>query len=123
MRRSVVIATLIDICCVAAFVTLGRHTHHEGDGMAGIWHTAWPFLAGLGIGLAAGRYWRRPAAIWPAGLCAWLGAAAVGMAIRVAAGQGTAVAFIAVALAVLGLFVLGWRCVTIVFSHVRHTSP
>jgi peptidoglycan/LPS O-acetylase OafA/YrhL len=123
MRPSVVVATLIDVCCVIAFVALGRQTHHDGDSVSGIWHTAWPFLAGLCIGLIAVRYWRRPTAIWPAGLGAWLGAAAVGMALRVAAGQGTALAFIAVALAFLGLFVLGWRCTTVVFSHARHTSP
>jgi len=33
------------------------------------------------------------------------------MALRVAAGQGTAVAFVLVALAFLGLFLLGWRLV------------
>jgi hypothetical protein len=31
------------------------------------------------------------------------------MTLRVVAGQGTALAFIAVALAFLGLFLLGWR--------------
>ena len=31
------------------------------------------------------------------------------MVLRVVAGQGTAVAFIVVALAFLGLFLLGWR--------------
>lgn len=123
MRPAVVIATLIDVCCVVAFVTLGRHTHHDGDSPAGIWYTAWPFLAGLGIGLTAARYWRRPAAIAPAGLGAWLGAAVAGMAIRVAAGQGTEVAFIAVTLLFLGLFLLGWRGAALIFSHLRHTGP
>jgi hypothetical protein len=33
------------------------------------------------------------------------------MIIRVLAGQGTAAAFIGVALAFLGLFILGWRVV------------
>jgi len=47
----------------------------------------------------------------PAGLGAWLGAAGAGMVIRVLAGQGTAAAFIAVTLAFLGLFLLGWRVV------------
>jgi hypothetical protein len=115
-------ATLIDVCCVLAFVAIGRHTHHDGDSAAGIWDTAWPFLAGLAIGLVVVRFWRRPTAIRPAGLGAWLGAAAAGMAIRVAAGQGTAAAFIAVALAFLGLFLLGWRWATLVFSHLRHMS-
>jgi hypothetical protein len=39
----------------------------------------------------------------------WLGTVAVGMILRVLAGQGTAFAFILVALAFLGLFQLGWR--------------
>jgi hypothetical protein len=92
-------------------VVIGRHTHHDGDSLTGIWHTAWPFLAGLAIGLAAVRAWRRPLALLPSGLGAWLGAALAGMVIRVLAGQGTAAAFVAVTLAFLGLFVLGWRAV------------
>jgi len=101
----------LDCCGVLAFVIIGRHAHHDGDSLAGIWHTAWPFLAGLVIGLAASRGWRRPLALVPAGLGAWLGTAVAGMAIRVLAGQGTAVAFIAVTLAFLALFLLGWRLV------------
>jgi hypothetical protein len=122
VRRSVFVATLADVCCVVAFVAIGRLTHHDGDSAAGIWDTAWPFLAGLAIGLVVVRFWRRPTAIRPAGIGAWLGAAAAGMAIRVAAGQGTALAFIAVALAFLGLFLLGWRYATLVFSHLRNMS-
>jgi Protein of unknown function (DUF3054) len=104
-------AVTLDCCGVLAFVIIGRHTHQDGDSLPGIWHTAWPFLAGLAIGLAAVRGWRRPLAIAPAGLGAWLGAAAVGMVIRVLAGQGTAAAFIAVTLAFMALFLLGWRLV------------
>jgi hypothetical protein len=110
----------LDACSVLAFVAIGRHTHHDGDALAGMWHTAWPFLAGLAIGLAATRAWRRPAAIVPAGVGAWLGAAGAGMVIRVLAGQGTAVAFIAVAVAFLALFLLGWRVVArIVATRLR----
>jgi Protein of unknown function (DUF3054) len=90
-------------------VAIGRHTHHNGDSLAGVWHTAWPFLTGLAVGLLATRAWRRPLAIVPSGLGAWLGAAVVGMLVRVLAGQGTAAAFIAVTLAFLALFLLGWR--------------
>jgi hypothetical protein len=102
---------VLDICAVLAFVAIGRHTHHDGDGIAGLWHTAWPFLAGLALGLAASRAWRRPLSLVPAGLGAWLGAAGAGMVIRVLAGQGTAAAFIVVALGFLALFLLGWRVV------------
>ena len=102
---------VLDICAVLAFVAIGRHTHHDGDGIAGLWHTAWPFLAGLALGLAASRAWRRPLTLVPSGLGAWLGAAGAGMVIRVLAGQGTAAAFIVVALGFLALFLLGWRVV------------
>jgi hypothetical protein len=104
-------ATVIDVCCVIAFVAIGRSAHHHGESVGGLASTAWPFLAGLGAGLLVTRAWRRPAAIVPAGLGAWLGTVAVGMLLRVVAGQGTALAFIGVALAFLGLFLLGWRAV------------
>jgi hypothetical protein len=110
-RNAMVPSTVLDCCAVLAFVVIGRHTHHDGDSLAGVWHTAWPFLAGLALGLAAVRAWRRPLALVPSGIGAWLGAALAGMVIRVLAGQGTAAAFIVVTLAFLGLFVLGWRVV------------
>jgi hypothetical protein len=104
-------AAVIDVCCVIAFVAIGRASHHHGESVGGLASTAWPFLAGLGVGLLVTRAWRRAAAIAPAGLGAWLGTVAVGMLLRVVAGQGTALAFIGVALAFLGLFLLGWRAV------------
>jgi hypothetical protein len=39
----------------------------------------------------------------------WLVTVALGQALRVLAGQGTALAFIIVSLLFLGLFLLGWR--------------
>lgn len=104
-------AAALDGCGVLAFVIIGRHAHDHGDGLAGIWHTSWPFLAGLLAGAIVARAWRRPASIVPAGVGAWLGAAVAGMVIRVLAGQGTAAAFIAVALCVLAAFLLGWRLI------------
>jgi hypothetical protein len=106
---TVIGCTVLDACCVLAFVAIGRVAHHDGETVAGLASTSWPFLAGLAAGLAVTRAWRRPSAIVPAGLGAWLGAAAAGMLLRVLAGQGTAPAFIGVALAFLGLFLLGWR--------------
>jgi hypothetical protein len=108
---------------VIAFVAIGRASHHDGETVGGLASTAWPFLAGLGIGLLVTRAWRRPAAIVPAGLGAWLGTVAFGMLLRVVAGQGTAVAFIAVALAFLGLFLLGWRIVAAVVWARRDRAP
>jgi hypothetical protein len=107
--RAVRLAAVLDLCCVLAFVIIGRASHAHGDSLSGIASTAWPFLAGLALGWLAVRAWRRPAALAPSGVGAWLGAAGLGMALRVVAGQGTAVAFVLVALAFLGLFLLGWR--------------
>src|SRR5262245_12013417 len=121
MRRAATIAIFLDACSVLAFVVIGRHAHHDGPTPAVVWHTAWPFLAGLAIGLLAVRFWRTPTAIRPSGLGAWLGAAGSGMVIRVAAGQGTALAFIGVAFAFLALFLLGWRA--LVSYHRIITGP
>jgi hypothetical protein len=102
-------SAVVDVCCVLVFVVIGRASHTKGETLSGIASTAWPFLAGLGIGWLAVRAWRRPASLRPAGVGAWLGTVAGGMVLRVVAGQGTAFAFICVALAFLGLFLLGWR--------------
>jgi Protein of unknown function (DUF3054) len=117
-------AAALDCCGVLAFVLIGRHAHDHGDSPAGVWHTAWPFLAGLAIGVLATRAWRRPLTIVPAGLGAWLGTAVAGMLIRVLAGQGTAAAFIAVALGFLALFLLGWRLIARTLrDHSSHRNP
>jgi Protein of unknown function (DUF3054) len=107
--RSVRLAVILDCCCVLVFVIIGRASHTKGEALAGIASTAWPFLAGLAGGWLAGRAWRRPYPLWPAGVSAWLGTVALGMALRVVSGQGTAVSFVLVALIFLGLFLLGWR--------------
>ena len=104
--RSARLAVVLDVGCVLVFVIIGRESH--GEGPAGIASTAWPFLAGLAGGWLGARAWR-PFGLWPAGVGAWLGTVALGMLFRVVSGQGIAPAFIGVALAFLGLFLLGWR--------------
>jgi hypothetical protein len=103
------LAVALDIGCVLIFVIIGRASHAKGESLAGLASTSWPFLAGLGVGWLAARAWRRPLTIRPAGLVVWLSTVALGMILRVISGQGTALAFIAVALAFLALFLLGWR--------------
>jgi FtsH-binding integral membrane protein len=112
-------AAFLDACCALAFVAIGRASHHHGESVGGLASTAWPFLAGLAVGWLATRTWRRPAAIVPGGVGAWLGAVAIGMILRVVAGQGTTLAFICVALAFLGLFLLGWRATAAAWSSSR----
>ena len=105
------LAVILDCCFVLLFVIIGRASHVKGESLAGIASTAWPFLAGLAGGWLAARAWWRPFGLFPAGVGAWLGTVVGGMVLRVVSGQGTAVAFIGVALAFLGLFLLGWRLV------------
>lgn len=100
-----------DVASVLVFVAIGRSVHGHGDAIAGIVSTAWPFLTGLVAGWAASRAWRSPARLVPAGVAAWLGAAALGMVVRVLAGQGTKFPFILVTLGFLGATMLGWRAV------------
>jgi hypothetical protein len=107
--RAVRLAVILDCCCVLAFVIIGRASHAKGESVPGIASTAWPFLAGLACGWLGTRAWRRPLGLVPAGVGAWLGTVAVGMVLRVVTGQGTTVAFVGVALAFVGLFLLGWR--------------
>ena len=116
-------AALADFGCVLLFVVIGRANHHDGGGLAGLWDTFWPFAAGTAAGLLATRYWRRPAALVPVGVGVWLGTVAIGMLLRVVSGQGTAFAFILVALAFLGLFQLGWRFVVSRATRARTRIP
>lgn len=106
-----VLGVLADVCCVLAFVIIGRANHHDGVTLAGVASTAWPFLAGLAIGLLATRAWRRPVVLVPTGVGAWLSTVALGQVLRVVSGQGTDGAFILVSAAFLGLFLFGWRVV------------
>ena len=91
------------------FVAIGRANHDHGDSLGGIVSTSWPFALGLaaawlilarrsrgGLGLGEGAF-------------VVVVTVAIGMVARVLAGQGTAFAFILVALAFLGLEMEGWR--------------
>jgi hypothetical protein len=115
-------AVLLDVCCVLAFVVIGRASHGEAASIAGLARTLWPFLAGLAAGLTATRAWRRPAAIVPTGVGVWLGTVVIGMLLRVVSGQGTTFAFTLVALAFLGALMLGWRAAARGSAAVRAAS-
>ena len=81
--RSARLAMVLDVACVLVFVIIGRDSHAQGESLRGIASTAWPFLAGLAFGWLAGRTWRQPFRLSPAGVSAWLGAVVLGMLFRV----------------------------------------
>lgn len=102
-------AAAIDVVAVVIFVVIGRASHDHGESPTGIASTLWPFACGLVVGWLLVRLARRPpASIW-SGVVVCVATVAVGMVLRVVAGQGTAAAFIVVATAFLGAAMVGGR--------------
>lgn len=100
----------VDVAAVFVFVLIGRFAHAHGLDLAGVASTAWPFLAGLAVGWLAARLLPRGRIDRLAGFVAvWLSTVALGMALRVVAGQGTDAVFCAVATVFLGLFLAAGR--------------
>jgi hypothetical protein len=117
-RATVLGALALDVLLVIAFAAIGRASH-DSDVWTGLWQTAWPFLAGLGIGWLVTRAWRAPAAPVRTGLGVWAITVAGGMLLRWASGQGTALAFIIVASLTLLVALVGWRVIVAVVRRVR----
>jgi peptidoglycan/LPS O-acetylase OafA/YrhL len=122
-RRDWQLAVAADAVAVVVFAAIGRASHHESTGIRGVWHTAWPFLAGAALGLALTAYTRvRPTSI-PAGVRVWVWTLVIGMVLRSATGSGTAVAFVLVAAIVLGVFLVGWRAALMRRTWSRRIKP
>ena len=116
--RRVPIALLADIVCVIVFCTIGRRSHAEGLTVAGIAQTAWPFLAGIGVGWLLIRGWRQPFTVIPTGVVVWVCTVVVGMLLRKATSAGVQASFVVVASIVTAVLLLGWRVVAALFR--RH---
>jgi hypothetical protein len=108
-RQTWLIAIGVDAVAILLFATIGRANHHESTGTHGIWHTAWPFLLGAALGLAATAYARVSPTAIRAGVRVWVWTLVIGMVVRSATGAGTAIAFVIVAAIVLAAFLVGWR--------------
>lgn len=108
MRR---LYAAIDVVIVVLFVGIGRSVHDHGVNVSGMTSTTWPFALGLAVGWLVVIASHRTGATWRDGVLVCLATVGVGMIARVLAGQGTAAAFIVVALAFLGAAMLGWRLV------------
>jgi len=108
-RNAWPIAVVADVLVVIVFAAVGRSNHHESAGVAGVWHTAWPFLLGTAIALALSAFTRTDPLSLGAGVRVWLWTVVIGMVVRASLGEGTALSFVIVALIVLGALFLGWR--------------
>jgi hypothetical protein len=102
-------AIALDLVAVLVFVGIGRAAHAHGVSVGGMASTAWPFVTGLAAGwLVLSVLGGAPGSIRGGATVCGI-TVAVGMTLRVLAGQGTAVAFVVVALCFLGASMCGWR--------------
>jgi hypothetical protein len=107
--RQTLIALFADVVCVIVFCAIGRRSHAEGLTVAGIAQTAWPFLAGAGVGWLLIGGWRRPFTVIPVGLVVWVCTVVVGMVLRKVTSAGVSTSFVVVASVSTAVLLLGWR--------------
>ncbi|TPG25512.1 DUF3054 domain-containing protein [Mycolicibacterium hodleri] len=107
--RTAAAALLADVVCVLVFCAVGRRNHAEGITVTGVLDTAWPFLSGTAAGWLATRAWQRPTSLAPTGVVIWLSTVVIGMLLRKATSQGTAISFVVVASLSTAILLLGWR--------------
>jgi hypothetical protein len=119
---SIALAAVLDVLLVLIFVLTGRGSHAEGLTVAGIAVTAWPFLAGVIVGWLLVRAWRSPRRLVWTGIGVWIATVVIGMLLRMASGQGTALSFGIVATLVLGAFLLGWRGIAAAVARLRRPA-
>ncbi len=99
MRRA---SFALDGLAVVVFVVIGRSAHRHGLGVDGIASTLWPFVVGLGCAWLLEIATHRDPSHFRGGAEITIATVVTGMALRVVSGQGTALAFILVALGFLG---------------------
>lgn len=104
-----------DILLILLFALLGQGEHRTFSGVAGVFITAWPFLAGwLAVGVAAGLYqakhYRSYSAMLKRTLIVWVLGIPFGMLLRILF-QHTEFKppFLVVAMIVNFIFLFGWR--------------
>jgi hypothetical protein len=113
--RRALIALFAYVVCVIVFCIIGRRSHAEGLTVAGIAQTAWPFLAGTGVGWLLIGGWRRPFTVIPTGVVVWVCTVAAGMVLRKATSAGVSTSFVVVASLSTAVLLLGWRAAAALF--------
>lgn len=116
----IAIAALLDVVFVVLFAALGRAEHGGAATFAGLWSTAWPFLASLAVAWIAGLVWRRPFRPVLAGVPLVIGTVVIGMVLRVLLTEGgAALPFVIVATCSLSLALIGWRLIATLLLRPR----
>lgn len=119
-RRTIALISFgVDVALVTLFAALGRSSHSREATILGLWTTVWPFLLGLSIIWVTAQLWKHPLSPVFAGLSTWLGTVLIGLATRFFLVGSVAIAFMLVAIGVLGLFLVGWRLVAQLILKLR----
>jgi hypothetical protein len=111
----------LDLLIVLVFVGIGRSVHDHGVNLVGMLSTAWPFVVGLTCGWLVVAKQHHSGARLSDGVTVCLVTVTVGMILRVISGQGTALAFILVALGFLGALMLVWRLAVVNLRRLAKT--
>jgi hypothetical protein len=109
-----------DLVAVLVFCAVGRASHQEDATIVGYLTTLWPFAVALVVAhaLVAATRRLRPEGFAAAGIV-WAVVVGLGMLLRAASGQGTALAFVIVTAITLAVFFSFWRLVLLL---VRRAS-
>jgi hypothetical protein len=113
------LAAALDVASVVVFVAVGRRTHDQDPGLAGVFATAAPFLLALAVGWLVARAWFAPMSLHT-GVIVWAVTVVGGMLLRnLVFGDGTASSFVVVATLFTAACLIGWRLVSRILCTVR----
>jgi hypothetical protein len=113
---------VLDGLTVLVFVLIGRANHHHGENATGVLSTLWPFAVGVVVGWMLLARQKQDGLSPRNGVVVTLSTVIVGMVLRAVFGQGTAFAFIVVALVFLGAVMVGWRLLLPRFERRKRAS-
>lgn len=104
------VSLLIDLILVVVFSLLGAQAHYGGFDSKLIFEIAWPFGLGLLLAHLSLRFWKVQFwRVWPHAFLLVAITISAAMLIRTLNAASVEAAFVLVSIAVLTLFLVGWR--------------
>ena len=106
-----VLALLVDLVLVLAFVVVGHYQHYRDFDVSALATTAWPFVGSLVLAWLLVRVWDRPLSPLATGTGVWAVMVLVGLTLRAISGVSVAEAFLIVATGLNFVTLVGWRLI------------